>query len=537
MQIHTAFKRDPPAHVIKNLLLAFPDASREKDPNGMLPLHHAAMQLKTSTDGFKVLLKAYPSAVSVQDDHGRLPVHLACQHGAPQRIIDMLFKNSPLSVSVKDRYGKTPLCYFKEYHDGNRTNQQQQHGSNNATTIYNTQAADLESQFNEADDGSYTIVPVEGELTIQPHHRHHHHPKQASQQREVTFDKHESSSRGNNTRKSSISAESNALTERTEGTSTVASNTNTKNLEAIIRKAEVLLQGLKEASDSVSANNNKAAAISSGYSTADMSTLQSTTVTGKNGTGAGGGDDAVSVITTQSWKGRPGFLDHNSNGQYWRDLILGFNDGLVSTFLLMAGVSGGGLSVHDIFITGVAGAVGGAISMASGEYLATKSQDEVEQAEIEREKLHIVKHRHDELRELRELLVLIGMHDDGLRKQLTEYYAKDDEALLQIMTVLEFGILEEERRSPVLAAVVSGITFTVGALPSVLPYAFVSEDDSFLGLIIAGILTGIGLAFAGAIKTTATNGSVLMAAGENVMVAGIGGLIAFYVGELFGLIA
>jgi len=239
-------------------------------------------------------------------------------------------------------------------------------------------------------------------------------------------------------------------------------------------------------------------------------------------------------LTSQSWKNRPGFQEHQSNGQYWRDLILGFNDGLVSTFLLAAGVSGGGLSVHDILITGIAGAVGGAISMASGEYLATKSQDEVEQAELAREKMHIAHHRRDELRELRELLLLIGMNDDGLRKQLTEYYAQDDEALLQIMTVLEFGILEEERRSPILAAIVSGVTFTVGALPSVLPYAFV--DDSFVGLTIAGVLTGIGLAFAGAIKTTATNGSVMMAAGENVLVAGIGGLIAFYVGELFELI-
>lgn len=53
--------------------------------------------------------------------------------------------------------------------------------------------------------------------------------------------------------------------------------------------------------------------------------------------------------------------------QYWRDIILGVNDGLVSTFLLVAGVAGGGLSSKDILLTAIAGAIAGAISMAAGE--------------------------------------------------------------------------------------------------------------------------------------------------------------------------
>ena len=85
-----------------------------------------------------------------------------------------------------------------------------------------------------------------------------------------------------------------------------------------------------------------------------------------------------------------------------------------------------------------------------------------------------------------------------------------------------------------LAAIISGVTFVLGSLPSVLPFAFVT--DSLEGLIIAGVLTGLGLALAGAIKTSATNGSVLIAAGENVLVAGFGGLVAFYVGELVELL-
>ena len=68
--------------------------------------------------------------------------------------------------------------------------------------------------------------------------------------------------------------------------------------------------------------------------------------------------------------------------QYMRDIILGVNDGLVSTFLLVSGVVGGGLSSTDVLLTGVAGALAGMISMAIGEYLATKSQEEVFDAEL-----------------------------------------------------------------------------------------------------------------------------------------------------------
>src|SRR5690606_4510673 len=87
--------------------------------------------------------------------------------------------------------------------------------------------------------------------------------------------------------------------------------------------------------------------------------------------------------------------------QYWRDIILGVNDGLVSVFLLVAGVVGGGLDTAGILLTALAGSVAGAISMAASEYLATKSQDEVFDSEIELERSHIAEFRDRELDQLR----------------------------------------------------------------------------------------------------------------------------------------
>jgi hypothetical protein len=96
--------------------------------------------------------------------------------------------------------------------------------------------------------------------------------------------------------------------------------------------------------------------------------------------------------------------------------------------------------------------------MATGEYVATKSQEAVMDGEIELERRHIANHKQDELKELNEHLTKIGISEEEeggegaeLRRRLLGYYAKDDEALLKVNVALEFGIIEEERRSPFLA--------------------------------------------------------------------------------------
>ena len=74
----------------------------------------------------------------------------------------------------------------------------------------------------------------------------------------------------------------------------------------------------------------------------------------------------------------PPYEEHiGASRQYMRDIILGVNDGLVSTFLLIAGVVGAGLDATAVLLSGLAAALAGMVSMATGEYLATKSQEEV----------------------------------------------------------------------------------------------------------------------------------------------------------------
>ena len=219
-----------------------------------------------------------------------------------------------------------------------------------------------------------------------------------------------------------------------------------------------------------------------------------------------------------------------SSRQYMRDVILGVNDGLVSTFLLVSGVVGGGLSATDVLLTGIAGAIAGAISMSIGEYIATKSQEEVFDAELALEAHHLQEHREDELDQLRTMLADRGLSGDDL-ETVVRILDKDDETMLNMHAALEFGIVDDERRNPYLAAIASGLLFLVGALPSVIPFAVF--DDTTTGLLAAAVLAGIGLFAVGALKTVQTRKNPWISGAENLALGLLGGAVAYGVGSLF----
>jgi VIT1/CCC1 family predicted Fe2+/Mn2+ transporter len=177
------------------------------------------------------------------------------------------------------------------------------------------------------------------------------------------------------------------------------------------------------------------------------------------------------------------------------------------------------------------------------------------EGEIKVERNHIKEYHAEEMKELSHLLSLIGIprsqpnlcndandtsprsasaraHDGRkLRRRLTRFYAANPDALLQIMIALEFGVIDEEVRSPFVAGATSLVLFFIGALPSTVPFGFV--DDPTMGLIIAGLATGIGLFIVGAVKTWATRGNLWLAAVENLLITACGGAIAYGIGVGF----
>jgi len=217
--------------------------------------------------------------------------------------------------------------------------------------------------------------------------------------------------------------------------------------------------------------------------------------------------------------------------QYWRDIILGVNDGLVSMFLLVAGVVGGGLTSSQVVLTAVAGALAGAVSMAAGEFLATKSQDEVLEAELALERIHIRDHRAMELAQLREMFETMGVAEEDL-DGIVAAFDRSDDAILNAMKALEFNFVESERRSPYRAMFVSGSLFLLGSLPSVLP--FMIFESVTVGLLWASVLALTGLLVVGVAKARVTRNNWLISGLENMMIAGVGGAVAWYIGDSLG---
>lgn len=216
--------------------------------------------------------------------------------------------------------------------------------------------------------------------------------------------------------------------------------------------------------------------------------------------------------------------------QYLRDVILGVNDGLVSTFLLVAAVVGGGLTATQVLLTGIAGALAGMISMGIGEYLATKSQEEVFEAEMALEAKHLAEHRDHERDELRHMFGDMGLDGDDL-ETVVRIIDGNDDAMLRVMAGLEFGVVDTERRNPYLAGLASAGLFLLGAFPSVLPFAVVENTN--VGLLGAAVLVGIGLLAVGATKTMMTRRNPAISALENLGLGFAGGALSFLVGQLF----
>ena len=228
----------------------------------------------------------------------------------------------------------------------------------------------------------------------------------------------------------------------------------------------------------------------------------------------------------------PGYTPHiGESRQYWRDIILGLNDGLVSIFLLVVGVVSGGLGRGEVLLTATAGAIAGAVSMAAGEYLATKSQDEVLEAELTLERTHIAQFRDLEMAQLRDFFTDMGVSEDSLDDVLSGF-EDNDEALLNAMAALEFGVVDSERRSPFLAMAASGLLFLIGSVPPVAP--FIIAESVTVGLVWATILSLLGLFAVGVVKARVASGSWARSGLENLIVAGVGGVLAWGIGYLFG---
>jgi len=222
---------------------------------------------------------------------------------------------------------------------------------------------------------------------------------------------------------------------------------------------------------------------------------------------------------------------HRADRIGWlRAAVLGANDGIVSTASLVVGVAAAGSSHGNILVTGVAGLVAGAMSMAAGEYVSVHSQADTENADLSRERAELEKDPAAERRELTAIYVGRGL-EPGLAQQVAEQLMTHD--ALGAHGRDELGISEAHSARPVQAALASAASFAVGAaLP--LAVTALAPAQSLIPWISGTAL--FFLALLGAVAARAGGAGVLMGAWRVTFWGALAMAITAGVGALFGAV-
>ena len=178
-----------------------------------------------------------------------------------------------------------------------------------------------------------------------------------------------------------------------------------------------------------------------------------------------------------------------------RAMVLGANDGIISTACLVLGVAAANASRSAILTVGLAGLVAGAASMALGEYISVSSQRDAEDANIAKEKWELANVPERELEELTAIYVHKGLNPE-LARQVAEELTADD--ALKIHLAEELGISEHSRAQPVEAMIGSAVAFAAGAAVPLLAVAVSSTSNRIAVTIAIVVVALLGLGAAGA---------------------------------------
>lgn len=226
----------------------------------------------------------------------------------------------------------------------------------------------------------------------------------------------------------------------------------------------------------------------------------------------------------------PHEIDHSHadvTGGWLRAATFGAMDGLVSNTALIAGVAASA-DAQTVVLSGVAGLLAGAFSMALGEYTSVTTANEQIDSEVRAERRAFERHPHAEKLELVAMLMDMGMTEQTARKATEEIHL-DEERAVHFHLAQELGVDPREKPSAVVAAVSSFLLFAIGALIPLLPYLF-GLEALWPGLICGGI----GLLIAGGVAARFTRGSVWYGSARQLAFGVVAIGATYLVGRLVG---
>jgi VIT1/CCC1 family predicted Fe2+/Mn2+ transporter/rubrerythrin len=206
---------------------------------------------------------------------------------------------------------------------------------------------------------------------------------------------------------------------------------------------------------------------------------------------------------------------HQMGGSWISGAIYGANDGLAAVFGIVSGVSGATGGGSAVLTAGLAGAVASALSMATGAFLAERSQAEVVAANVDRERQEIEEHPEEEKEELSLFYQLKGI-DPQTADALAERMAQQPDAMLRVLATEEFGV-SEHPGDPTQAAIAAGLSTGVGAMVPVIPFIFATGTAA---IVAAAIVSLVAHFLVGAAKSLVTL-RTWWAAGLEMTLAGV----------------
>jgi VIT1/CCC1 family predicted Fe2+/Mn2+ transporter/rubrerythrin len=217
---------------------------------------------------------------------------------------------------------------------------------------------------------------------------------------------------------------------------------------------------------------------------------------------------------------------HRGSDGWISGAIYGANDGLAAVFGLVAGFSGATGGSHLVLTAGLFGAIGSALSMATGAYLAERSVAEVAAANLAREREEVRNHPEEEKEELSLYYQLKGLTEDEA-DAFVQRIAEDPERLFRAVAIEEFGSADAERGDAVQAALAGGISTAVGAMVPVLPFFFLSGAA---GVITAAAVSLVAHFAVGAAKSLVTLRTAWSAGIEMTIAGALVGGVTYLLG-------
>jgi VIT1/CCC1 family predicted Fe2+/Mn2+ transporter len=215
-------------------------------------------------------------------------------------------------------------------------------------------------------------------------------------------------------------------------------------------------------------------------------------------------------------------------GGWLRPAVFGAMDGLVTNISLIAGVAGSGVATHTVLLTGFAGLLAGAFSMAVGEWTSVSSQNDLVAREVDLERLELANNARAEEAELAGMFRARGL-SAGLSRQVAAELSQDPLTALRLHVREELGVDFEALASPWTAAGSSFVLFAIGALIPLLPY--IAGATSLWWTLGVG---GLALLVLGGLTARLTGHSIVKGAARQLLLGAVTVAVVYGVGRLIG---